>query len=90
MSFVPVLPVLRPGEGVKTFEIEGQTDQTPLASRCSGPTQQELAEAQHLFDDPDDGFDGTFACSVDCFAQGSFELVRHLYLGARVLGWRIR
>jgi len=37
MSFEPVFPVLRPGEGVKAFEIEGQTDQAPLTSRGSGP-----------------------------------------------------
>jgi hypothetical protein len=90
MSFGPVFPVLGPGKGVKAFEIEGQTDQAPLTSRGSGPAQRELAEAQHLFDDADDGFDGACACPIDCFAQSGFELVRHFDLGARVLGWRIR
>ena len=74
---------------MEAFEIESQTDQTPLASRRRCPAQGELAEAQHLFDDPDHRFDGAFACPVDRFAQGGLELVRHFHLGTRVLRWRI-
>jgi len=74
---------------VKAFEVEGQTNQTPLTSRCSGPAQRELAKAQHLLDDPDHRFDGGFARPIDRFAQGGLEFVRHFHLGARILGWRI-
>jgi hypothetical protein len=89
MSFAPVFPALRPGDRVKALEIKSQTHETPLTSRCSDPTQRELAEAQHLFDDPDDRFDGAFACPVDRFAPGGLELVRHFDLSVRILGWRI-
>ncbi len=74
---------------MEALEIESQADQTPLASRRSGPAQRELAETQHLFDDSDHRFDGAFAYSVDRFAHGGLELVRHFHLGARVFGWRI-
>src|SRR5437899_7399345 len=74
---------------MQALEIEGQTDQTPLARRCLYSTQGELAEAKHLFDDPDHRFDGTLACSVDRFAQGGLELIRHLDLGTGILGWWI-
>jgi hypothetical protein len=75
---------------MEALEIESQTDQTPLASRCLGTAQGELAEAQHLFDDPDHRFDGTLARSIDRFAQRRLELVGHLDLRAGVLGRRIR
>ncbi len=54
---------------MEALEIESQTDQTPLASRRLDPTQGELAEAQHLFDDPDHRFDRAFACLIDRFTQ---------------------
>jgi hypothetical protein len=75
---------------MEALEIESQTDQTPLAGSSRDPTQRELAEAEHLFDHPDHRFDGAFAGPVDRLAQGRFELVRHLDLGAGILGWRIR
>src|SRR5260221_8711418 len=74
---------------MEALEIEGQTDQAPLASRRQFPAQGELAEAQHLLDDADHRFDSAFACPVDRFAQRGLELVRHLDLGTRVLGWWI-
>src|SRR5258706_11709034 len=75
---------------MKALEIESQTDQIPFTGRRCCSTQRELAKTQHLFDDPDHWFDRTFACPVDRFTQGGLELVRHLYLRTRVLGWRIR
>jgi hypothetical protein len=42
---------------MEVLEIEGQTDQTPLTRSSLCATQGELAEAQHLFDDPDHRFD---------------------------------
>src|SRR2546428_2588949 len=75
---------------MEALKIESQTDQTPLASSRLGPTQRELAEAQHLLDDADHRFDGAFASPVDGFAQGCLELVGHLDQGARVLRWRSR
>ena len=75
---------------MEALEIESETNQAPLASRRSDPSQGELAEAENLFDDPDDRFDGAFACSVDRFAQGGLELVRHFYLRACIIGWRVR
>src|SRR6266496_4498064 len=74
---------------MEALEIEGQTDQTPLASGSLLTAQRELAEAQHLFDDPDHRFYGAFACTVDRFAQSGLELVRHLDLGVSILGRRI-
>src|SRR5690349_17047093 len=72
---------------MEALEIEGQTDQTPLKSLSLDPAQGELAEAQHLFDDPDHRFDGAFACSIDRFAQRRLELGGHLDLGTRLLRW---
>src|SRR5258708_18487030 len=74
---------------MEALEIEGQTDQTPLASRRLYPAQGELAEAQDLFDDPDHRFDRTLARPVDRFAQGGLELVGHLDLGTGILRWRL-
>src|SRR6266496_5998058 len=70
---------------MEALEIEGQTDQAPLASRRLSTTQRELAETQHLFDNFDDRFDGAFASPIDRFAHRCLELVRHVYLGACVL-----
>src|SRR5258706_2885446 len=71
---------------MEALEIEGQTDQTPLASCCMDTTQGELAKAQHLLDDADHRFDGAFARAVDGFAQRRLELVGHLHLGTRLFG----
>src|SRR6266581_8251121 len=75
---------------MEALEIEGQTDQTPLARRRRDPTQGELAEAEYLLDDTDHRFDGAFACPVDRFAQRGSQLVGHLDLCARVLRRRVR
>src|SRR5258708_3307860 len=80
---------LGPEDGMEALEIESQTDQAPLASRRQFPAQGELTEAEHLLDDADHRFDGTFACAVDGFAQGGLELVGHLDLGTGVHGWRV-
>ena len=74
---------------MEALEIEGQTDQAPLARGGQFPTQGELAEAQHLLDDADHRFNGAFARPIDRFAQRGFELVGHLHLGTGVLGRRI-
>src|SRR5438132_8887195 len=74
---------------MEALEIESQTDQTPLASRRLDPAQGELAEAEHLLDDPDHRFNRVLACPVDRFPQCRLELVGHLDLGTRVLRrWR--
>jgi hypothetical protein len=75
---------------MEAFEIESQTDQTPLAGSRRNPTHRELAETEHLFDNREHRFDGAFAGPGDRFAQGRFELVRQLDLGAGILGWRSR
>src|SRR5438270_11378470 len=75
---------------MEALEIESQTDQTPLASSSLGPTERELAEAQHLLDNADHRFDGAFASRVDGFAHRCLELVGHLDQGARVFRRRIR
>src|SRR5205807_6229500 len=75
---------------MEALQIESQTDQTPLASSSLGPTERELAEAQHLLDDADHRFDGAFASPVDGFAQCCLKLVGHLDQGARVLRRRTR
>src|SRR5712691_8341267 len=75
---------------MEALEIEGQTDQAPLACRRRDPTQGKLAEAEYLLDDADHRFDGAFACRVDGFAQRGSELVGHLDLCARILRRRVR
>src|SRR5439155_22644215 len=63
---------------MEALEIESQTDQTPLASRRLDPAQGELAEADHLLDNPDHRFNRVLACHVDRFAHCRLELVGHL------------
>jgi hypothetical protein len=46
---------------MEAFEIESQTDQTPLAGSRRNPTHRELAETEHLFDNREHRFDGAFA-----------------------------
>src|SRR5260370_11764227 len=76
---------------MEALEIERQTDQTPLASGRLYPTQGELAEAEHLLDDPDHRFNRVLACPVDRFPQCRLELVGHLDLGTPVLRrWRVQ
>jgi hypothetical protein len=74
---------------MEALEVEGQTNQAPLACGSQYPAQGELAEAQHLFDDANHRFDCAFAGPIDRFAQRSLELVGHLDQGARVLRRRI-
>src|SRR2546421_5673781 len=74
---------------MEALEIESQTDQTPLASGRLAPAQGELAEAEHLLDDPDHRFNRGLARPVDRFPQCRLELVGHLELGTRVFRRRI-
>src|SRR5213078_1745891 len=74
---------------MEALEIESQTDQTPLASGGLCTTQGELAETQHILDDPDHRFNRAFACRVDRFADCRLELVCHLDLGTGILRRRI-
>src|SRR5450755_4359918 len=74
---------------MEALEIESQTDQTPLARCRMFTTQGELTETKHLFDDPNDRFDGAFASCVDGFAHCCLEFVGHLDLWARVIRWWI-
>lgn len=69
------------------LEIESQTDQTPLARCRLFTTQGELTETKHLFDDPDDPFDGAFASAIDGFVHSSLEFVGHLDQGTRIIRW---
>jgi hypothetical protein len=80
---------LGPEDGMEALEIEGQTDQAPLARGGLLSAQGELAKAEHLLDDADHRFDGAFTCAIDGFAQCGLELVGHLDLGTRVLERRI-
>ena len=80
---------LRPEYGMEALEVEGQTDQAPLARGGLCSAQGELAKAEHLLDDANHRFDGAFTCAIDSFAQCCLELVGHLYLGTRVLERRI-
>jgi len=63
---------------MEALEIESQTDQTPLTGSSLFTAQGELAETQHLLDDPDHRLDRAFACAIDGFAQRGLELVGHL------------
>lgn len=74
----PLFP-LRPEEGMEAFEVEGHIDQTPLAS-CRYPTEEELAQAEVLGDDPDNWFNHACACPVDRFARRSPAFGGHLDL----------
>src|SRR5947209_18897879 len=74
---------------MEALEIESQTDQTPLAGGRLDTSQGELAEAEHLLDDPDHRFNRVLARPVDRFPQCRLELVGHLDLGTRVFRRRI-
>src|SRR6266704_1364100 len=73
---------------MEALEIEGQTDQTPLASRCVDTAQGELAKAQPLLDDADHRFNRAFACAVDGLTPRRPALVGHLDMRTRVLRWQ--
>ncbi len=75
---------------MQPLQIERQTDQTPLARGGHLAAQRELAEAQHLFDNPNHGLDRAFAQAVDHFPEHGFELGGHLNCGTGVVGWRRR
>src|SRR5215469_6155309 len=74
---------------MEALEIEGQTDQSPLASGGFFPTQGELAEAEHVLDNANDWFDRAFADAIDSFAHGGGKLVSHLHFGTGLLRWGI-
>jgi len=75
-------------EGVHTFQIERQADETPFASGRRQAAQGELAKAEDLLDDSDHRFDGAFAQTINCLADCGLEFVSHLNDGTcLVCGW---
>ena len=52
--------------------------QIPLAFDVLEPTQQELAEAHHRFDDPEHRLGGLLAQGVELFASPGLQPMRHL------------
>jgi hypothetical protein len=75
-------------QGMQAFEIERQTHQTPFASRRRQASQRELAETEDFLDDPDDGFNGAFAQTINCLSDLGVEFVSHLDDGTRLVwGW---
>ena len=63
---------------VQSFQIESQTYQTPLSSRCRQTTQGKLTKAHDFFDDTNDGFHRTFAQTINHLANLGLQLVSHL------------
>lgn len=63
------------GQDMQALEVEGETNQAPFASSFVLATQRELAKAQDLLDDADDGLYGALACAVDELAKFSLQLV---------------
>jgi hypothetical protein len=72
-GFVAVKGALKPrscgAQEMHALEIESKADQVPLAIGFGLTAQGELTEAQDLFDDADDGFDGALASAIDELAQ---------------------
>jgi hypothetical protein len=75
---------------VQALQVEGQTDQAPLASHGGQAPQRELAKAQHFLDDPDHGLHRRLAQRVDGPADIGLQLVGHLDQRAGILGRRRR
>ena len=73
---------------MQTFEIVGQTDQSPFASSVGQTSKRELAEVQHLLDDANDRFHRGFAQAVEGIANLGTELVGHFLFGGSIFGWR--
>src|SRR6266545_1535191 len=72
---------------MQPLQIERQTDQPPLTSGGLLAAQRELAEAQHLFDNPDHWLDRAFAQPIDRFPDRALELVGHLHRRTGIIGW---
>lgn len=70
------------------FEIERQTDQTPLTRRSPQAAQGELAKAQDFLADPNHRLDGAFPQTIDCFSDLGLQLVGHLFFGSGFFPWR--
>jgi hypothetical protein len=51
-------------EAVHAFQIESQADETPFACCRQLTAQRELAKAEDLLDDANDGFNGAFSQSA--------------------------
>src|SRR3990172_11333580 len=77
-------------QAMQSLQIERQAHQAPFAGRRFLAPQRELAEAQHLLDDPDHWLNGILARRVDRFANLGLQLVGHLHLRTGLLGWRCR
>jgi hypothetical protein len=75
---------------MQAFEVPGQTDQTPLTRRCGQAAQRKLAKAQHLLDDTNDWFDGTFALAVNRSTDVSLQFIGHLDDGTGLGGRGLR
>lgn len=63
------------------LEIDRQTHLTSFSCRSRPAAQRELAEAQHFFNDPDHGFDGTFSEAINRVAIRCLKLLSHLSFG---------
>ncbi len=73
-------------QGVQPLQIEGDTDQTPLAPSRLLAAQGELPKAQHFLNDADHRLHRTFPQPVDRLAHRRFQLVGHLLLERSVVG----
>lgn len=60
----------------KALQVPTETDQRPLALHRLEAAQQELAKAQHVFDDAGDGFDRGLALGVAGLAPARAQPVR--------------
>src|SRR3990172_2391602 len=68
-------------QGMQAFEIEGQTHQTPFSGSGPQAAQRELTESQDLLDDPDHGFNGALAQTIDGLTNLRLQFVSHLFFG---------
>ena len=71
------------------LEIERQADQAPFSCGRPQTAQRELAEAQDFLDDPDHGFYGAFAQTIDPFANLSLQFMGHLFFGTGFFARRL-
>src|SRR5882757_10240183 len=76
-------------QGVHSLHVPRHGDEAPLTLDIVQPTQQELAEAHHRFDDPEHWFRGLLAQGVELLAFRRLQTVAHGFERRRVL-WRRR
>src|SRR5258708_35119466 len=64
-------------QGVHSLHVPRHRDEAPLTLDIVQPTQQELTEAHHRFDDPEHRFRGLLAQGIELLAFRRLQTVAH-------------